>query len=59
MIKLGPSGGVYLGGEFGRVAGATRHDLAKVSKTGALTSRRRGRPLRALFCPPTAAFGLP
>ena len=38
VIKLGPSGGVYLGGEFGRVAGATRRDLAKVSKTGVLTS---------------------
>jgi len=38
VIRIGRSGGVYLGGEFGRVAGGTRHGLAKVSATGALKS---------------------
>jgi hypothetical protein len=38
VIKIGRSGGVYVGGEFGRVAGATRHRLAKLSPTGALKS---------------------
>jgi hypothetical protein len=37
-IRIGPSGGVYIGGDFGRVAGHTRHGLAKVSPTGGLKS---------------------
>ncbi len=35
-ITLGRSGGVYLGGEFAHVAGVRRHELAKVSETGAI-----------------------
>ena len=38
VIRIGRSGDVYLGGEFGRVSGATRHGLARVSPTGVLTS---------------------
>jgi hypothetical protein len=35
-IALGRSGGVFLGGEFGRVGDSRRHGLAKVSQTGAV-----------------------
>jgi hypothetical protein len=36
-IRLGPSGSVFLGGEFRRVGGASHHGLARVSRTGAVS----------------------
>ena len=56
VIRLGPNGNLFVGGDFGKFGGKTRHHLAEIGRSATAPRARVGRPRSArsagFACPP-------